>query len=531
VSLLYRAIWQERRADLCDVAVDAFASWLRSKGIDLELPQEGHVEGRANGDTVELVARRALVSGVEAAQLELAEDRPGTGERWTTRLTAIDGTDGDDRWLWVDLERVVDDSTRGHQLAAPRLVRDLIEQGVDARVDQVRISTTAQPLAPVGLAGLIRNQQRSLPLAVFSSDGPNGYAAALRRASTTAERLAGVVQVFVLRAEHTDEFAELIGRELAVWGGAARVYLPNRGPAGLRPERHRYLPPHRMGEDPQRPSRMIAAMIAEAVTARRPPASYEQVRRELRLGRDRNAEVLLSVAESEIDRLVTARDELKAELAALAQDLLDTQADLDESVREASGLRNTLQVMVAHREHGERSGEVDAVASLAIDVSDMSEALFMARELLDGVVVPDGVERDLEDLDSHVNATSWGELTWRGLRALHTYARADWDGGFWSWCEGSGHLWGWPATDKKLAMTESETVQQTKRLREQRRFPVDTRVDPSGSVIMWSHLKIAEGGGPLAPRIYFHDDTRGETGKVHIGFVGPHRHTENTRTN
>jgi hypothetical protein len=80
-------------------------------------------------------------------------------------------------------------------------------------------------------------------------------------------------------------------------------------------------------------------------------------------------------------------------------------------------------------------------------------------------------------------------------------------------------------------MTESETVQQTKRLREQRRFPVDTRGDPSGSVIMWSHLKIAEGGGPLAPRIYFHDDTRGETGKVHIGFVGPHRHTENTRTN
>jgi hypothetical protein len=48
---------------------------------------------------------------------------------------------------------------------------------------------------------------------------------------------------------------------------------------------------------------------------------------------------------------------------------------------------------------------------------------------------------------------------------------------------------------------------------------------------MLAHLKIAEGGGPLAPRVYFHDDTRGPTGRVHIGFIGPHKYMENTRTN
>ena len=80
-------------------------------------------------------------------------------------------------------------------------------------------------------------------------------------------------------------------------------------------------------------------------------------------------------------------------------------------------------------------------------------------------------------------------------------------------------------------MRESEQVETNERLRKQRVLPVATEVDASGRVLMWPHLKIAEGGGPLAPRVYFHDDTRGSTGKVHIGFVGPHRYMENTKTN
>lgn len=47
---------------------------------------------------------------------------------------------------------------------------------------------------------------------------------------------------------------------------------------------------------------------------------------------------------------------------------------------------------------------------------------------------------------------------------------------------------------------------------------------------MLSHLKIAEGGGDLAPRIYFYDDTGGPTGKVHVGFVGPHYLMPNTKS-
>jgi len=535
VTLLYRAIWQDERDDLVDAAEGAFRDWLRDAGVDLPLPDEGSTEGPGPHGPAGVLVRRALAAEVEAVQFELAEERPasgegGGGERWTTRLIAIAGAPRD-RWLWVDVERVADAGSARPLLAAPQLVRTLLATGVDARVDQVRISPTPQALAPRGLAGLIRNRDRTLPLVVFSED-PAGYTPTLRRADVAAVRLAAAVQVVLLGKPDTEEFNELIGEGLGVRDGDARVYLPNAGPGGLRPDRHRSVRLDQMAGDPARATRVLSTMLAATITARRPPAVYERVRRELRLGRSRSDAELLALAEAEIARLTDERNSLKNELRDLEDDLLDTQADLEEAVVEASRLRNQLQVMLAAGSRGpDEAGSADPLADLACEAGSVSEALELARTRLTGVVIPPGVERDLEDLDNHINRASWGELTWRGLRALHCYAEAGFDGNFKQWCQHSGHVWAWPASEKKLALRESETVEHNARLAAQRRFPVDPKVDPSGSILMWAHLKIAEGGGPLAPRVYFHDDTRGPTGKVHVGFVGPHRYTENTRTN
>jgi hypothetical protein len=80
-------------------------------------------------------------------------------------------------------------------------------------------------------------------------------------------------------------------------------------------------------------------------------------------------------------------------------------------------------------------------------------------------------------------------------------------------------------------MKESETVIANPRLRWMRGLPIDPAVGVGESVLMEAHMKIAEGGGPIAPRIYFYDDTAGSTGKVHVGFIGPHRYMENKGTN
>ena len=127
-----------------------------------------------------------------------------------------------------------------------------------------------------------------------------------------------------------------------------------------------------------------------------------------------------------------------------------------------------------------------------------------------------------------------GDTSWRGLRALAAYAQDrvnGWNkGGFWEWCAEGGPL-SWPATSKKLSMTESETVQNNPKLRETRIFKVAAELDPSGQILMLAHLKIAEVGGNLAPRIYFHDDTGGATSQVHVGFVGPHYLVPNKQAN
>ena len=80
-------------------------------------------------------------------------------------------------------------------------------------------------------------------------------------------------------------------------------------------------------------------------------------------------------------------------------------------------------------------------------------------------------------------------------------------------------------------MHESETVLNDPQLRAKRNFRVSLDVDPSGKAEMLAHLKIAEGGGPLAPRIYFLDDAGGKTGKIHVGFIGPHDRVPNASTN
>ncbi|MCY3568152.1 MAG: hypothetical protein OXH38_05960 [Chloroflexi bacterium] len=150
----------------------------------------------------------------------------------------------------------------------------------------------------------------------------------------------------------------------------------------------------------------------------------------------------------------------------------------------------------------------------------------MSRDRCQRVVMPDASLREIDTLDVDEKAADWARELWKALRALNAYAEESefFQGGFWEWCEHSNSEHNlWPATPKKLAMSESDTVKNDSRLWRMRRFLVDAKVSPNGYQHMEAHLKIAEGGGQHIPRLYFHDDVKGRTGQIHIGFLGPHR--------
>lgn len=167
-------------------------------------------------------------------------------------------------------------------------------------------------------------------------------------------------------------------------------------------------------------------------------------------------------------------------------------------------------------------------------IRDARQAVERARVELVRVVIPDAAIARIGELAGKAESGNWGRRTWRALAALDAYARAATEGsaaadGFWVWCATSGDPLVWPASPKTLAMRESEFAMQA--FGHQRRFEVDPDVDPSGSIEMEAHCKVIEGGGPEIPRLYFHDDTKGVTGRIHVGFIGPHRYVENASTN
>ncbi len=522
MALVYRSIWQDDSDDLVAVAHECFAAWVVHKYPGFVVPDEGE----AIGQSLEVSVRRGSDERGWVHRSVLHEEKAGA--RWSTTLTALGATD-EQQWLWVDLERVANDTFRRVDIAAPRLVRDLFDVGRDPRRGDVRLTHRPRAYRPdeVGeLTALLGSPERDVPVVVFAHDSRMTAEEWVGRVRRTAQMLAGVVQVAMLPPESVDGLIATMGRDLAVWGGAARIYIPGLDLRDPDPWRHRVLTPRQLGTGNERPGQLLGRMLATFATSRRPPALYDSIRSLLiQPTGEPDAGALLEDAFEELGRLADEVRQLQREKAALEAENFDVIADLEVAERTNNLLSRTLQI-------GNDPEQAESEARMPVGAVDCSAAADQCREFLDHVVLPATVCRDLEQLDSTVESEAWGQTAWRGFRALDAYARdaGESKGGFWEWCEHSGHPWVWPATDKKLAMRESESVRKNRRFWDARRFSVAEEVDLAGELHMEAHLKIAQGGGDLAPRIYFYDDTKGQTGKVHVGFFGPHHHVPNTKS-
>lgn len=482
------------------------------------------------------------------------------GRTWTTTATAM--SDDTTSTYWVDLD-CEDPTGSPVEMAAPRLVRNLISGGVNPTSYGLPLRTTARRLTGANieeLTALLLDPDRIVPVAVFSPDLRVGPAATLGRADPAAESLAGLAHVYAVTPNACDLLNDALPPGFGVFGGAVRLYLPRlQADDPDDAYRHRWIAARLINSHPRRASSLLASRLARLQLHPPIPDAWDRLGPLLRRPSDAEVDArvreiseqrvdasggeLLRTEASEVEQLTRRLAEadllresserrdnaeiarLMAELRAAESERYDDADELEALRRERDGLQRTLRAVM----HSPESGAARAdPLDLAVPES-IGDAIELAHEHLSMVAIPVDAPRDVDELEATAKYQVWASSVWQGLLALHQYAWEKREGqqppGFKLWCDQTG---AWPTP--KLAMTESDTVINNEQLRNQRRFPVHTDVDPSGRICMFAHLKIQAGGGDNIPRLYFYDDTDGTTGLMHVGFIGPHRYVRNTKS-
>lgn len=519
MSLLYRAIWKgcteepDQRA-VVELAHESFSRWALD---DPDATPLGVGETTAGNKTINV---RVLDSddmyGIEAQTRD--NQAPAV---WSVTVRTL--ATGTAFHVWVDLAMETDEPTQSITVGPPRVIRDLLalsnrpSLGVTDIVSDVATVTSDE--IP-GLVALLRRTERSIPFIVCAAPVDHSDPHWTERAARIAHRTRGIATVVTLDEAATAAFRTELG-PLAVWPGAVRTYLP----APLRTMadgwRHRYVPASVLNSSSGKAAvNRIVYAVAQLSTRRRIPAELQV------FAGDEHAT-------ADYDKLERLCEDLQLEIDIGQEELAEVQRELARANGHLTRLR---QVMEANGRSDlfwglSQAGSGTGAANRPETVQDVSEAVAAAQEHLgEWVVVAPTAARSLDGIDTAPNAYAWGNSAWRGLQALAAYAQMKQRGGggnFWSWCERGDPL-SWPATSKRLAMRESETLRNSRQA-DSRVFDVDPAVGQGLRIYMEAHLKVSEGGGGLAPRIYFYDDTDGATRRVHVGFVGPHFLVPNSR--
>lgn len=522
MALHYRAVWRDDRSNLIEDSLTTFERWITSKGLALEVPSEG----RASGERSEVEIRRATDGDATILQASLIEHaKPHhTADRWTTTATSVSDTDVG--WVWIDVERESDDVFGIPPLiAAPNLAGELLKRR-DLHNAHTHLGPSPLKVASGDVDGLIStlfDPERTVPVVLFSADpsiSPRKYG---ERARRTAKDLAGCADVRMLTADSEDAFnTALPDISLKTYRGGARIYVPPMVESDPQPYRHRYILSDRLTDRAPMAARRIAQMVLPMMLAQSPPIIYRTRLKPLIDRRD--WEEIAIELDRELDGpegLRYQNEQLKIEKAIAYDEATNSEREMDRLLRRNELLRNRL------RELSESPEALEQAAEDHPSPNTCKDAVAMAMQLSHIEVHP-GAPVEIERLDASENSELWARRIWRHLSSLNAYAEEK-GSGFPSWCETSG-------SDRVVgprffAMSESQSVMNNPDLRRHRTLPINRKVDLSGFVEMQAHLKPVEGGGMQIPRIYFHDDTKGRTGKVHIGFIGPHDRMPNQSKN
>ncbi|WP_173069858.1 hypothetical protein [Phytohabitans houttuyneae] len=519
MSLLYRAIWKDttepdRRA-VVELAREIFSRWA------LDNPS---VTSLGVGETVvqdKVITVRVLETATEYGVEACSREPRGTAV-WSVTMRAL-ATDVAVH-VWIDVDMETDNPTQRVVVGSPRLVDSVLTLPGSPALGVSNIVTDVVRVAngeAKALVDVLRSSERTLPFIVVAAPPHDTDVQWLDRAQRIAHRVRGIATVVVLDEAATATFKAELG-PLAVWNGAVRTYVPAPLDTAADGWRHRYVQATALlGAGGEAAVDRIVYAVAQLSTRRRVPAELQVF-----TGDDRTA-----VNQSELEQI---REELQFETDLAYEELAEAQRELARANGHLDRLRQALEGQGLAEMFWRVSAapeQPDETAARPETVQDVSEAVEAARtHLATWVTVAPSAVQKLEGIDTAPNAFALGNSAWRGFQALASYVQAKQtgaSGNFWSWCERGDPL-SWPASSKRLAMTESETLRNSRHA-ESRIFEIDPAVGLGPRTYMEAHIKVSEGGGALAPRIYFYDDTDGPTGRVHVGFVGPHHLVPNSK--
>lgn len=527
MTVLYRAVWSAGATTGAEPVIERLKHCVAVWSQETEQPSV-LVEGQTGLDVSQGRRRRIEYRAIGDAAFEavVTDQIPGEPAEWTVTIQAVVD---ESVHVLVENRMESDDLTQRVSVGRPGVVHSLLIASGKPGLGGSALLTEPQSIPANGigiLTDLLADPRRTLPVIVCTEPGGLHSGDWLDVADRIARRAEGIAVVITLDHDAVTAFKDRLGM-LAIWGGGVRVYAPWPVTAESDGWRHRYY----LGSvlESARPATIdrIVYSVSQLSTRRRVPTTFGV------FAGTGSRPFQAPEGQVSVEELDAQREQYEYELEAARDEQSALQVELSAATGHLARLKDELIARglvdvlwgTEHEDH----------ASTQDQVQDVSEAVLAAQTYLGRwLALPDSAIRELADLDNSPNGFAWGNTTWRGLRALAAYAEdraGGWDaGGFWEWCA-SGPVLGWPATPKKLSMTEGETVQNSAKLARTRIFDVDSRVETSGKISMLAHLKISEGGGPLAPRVYFYDDTNGKTGMVHVGLVGPHSLVPNKSTN
>ncbi len=555
LRLVYRAVWQDTRANLTESARDEFTNW------------EGELRERL-GSRVGLLHSQTHADQ-EVSSIEVSLDIGCELGKTRTVLRVL--SEKDKGWIWIDAESSVEEDNLDERLKETiQLAASLIDSGNTAdgtpRFGDLPLLSRAIAIDPKdekAIKDLTNNrifaEVRKTPIVVFAHDPMDGPGPTMARANKAAELLAGVALVLTLPDGALPLFQKEMGIEHDVQPGEARLYMPFKPYTLIR---NPVFSAHQVRTNIDETCRRLLSILRPALVATPPPAAFDDLRKaiearhiearqersyggsSLEEANSQQAEELNEVwdnyLEARKERFIAQRrlNDERSENESLRSELGRSIEATEEKQDQIDWLQDRLVSLLEHTSGEAPTSEaaVDVPASIAAasksaedEFSSISEVLLYANENLRYVEIHSDAGQELEKLDRSQHIRVWISDLRSGLWALGAYAHdaATQDyryKNFQDWCSRSGRPLVWPSNAKKLSMHESEEVKRQPKLKAHRQMPISNEVDQSGIIEMEAHLKLSN--GDVAPRLYFYDDTRGKTGMVHVGYVGPHLPTK-----